>query len=126
MNTLIRNETINFIWFSRFLVWLAPFFYLFGRKKMARLETEGENSQEPFWRFVDCFYKCDLSQIPLKIIEYQRLFGCFFFCHSIFVTHHSKIPCLFGKTINFIWFSRFHMKTWKSDRLACAFFLFIW
>ena len=47
------------------------FFYLFGRKKMARLETDGENSQEPFWRFVDYFYKCDLSQIPSEIIEYQ-------------------------------------------------------
>ena len=38
---------------------------------MARLETDGENSQEPFWRFVDYFYKCDLSQIPSEIIEYQ-------------------------------------------------------
>ena len=72
MNTLIRNETINFLSdFHVFIVWLVPFFYFFGRKKIARLETEGENSQEPFWRFVDCFYKCDLSQIPLEIIEYQ-------------------------------------------------------
>lgn len=44
-----------------------------------RLETEGENSQVLFWRFVDCFYKCDLSQIPSEINEYQYPIIIFFF-----------------------------------------------
>ena len=101
------------------------FFIYLVEKKMARLETEGENSQEPFWCFVDCFYKCDLSQIPSKIIEYQRLFGCFFFCHSIFVTHHSKIPCLFGTITHFPSLNIFHTICGPHTCHSMQLFLFL-